>query len=448
MESFMEKAAKVDKILAKAPKFDRDARISTEEFKKRASDLYAKMEKAGYECALVYSDEHYHGDVPYLGGNINFCIEPCAGLLGRNGFHLLAGLEGGYSCEQMGKRSGCKLHKAEFLKLADEEYPVAAEDVHDILKECCGDIPKNIAIFTPRAVLPIGVYDFFADIVGRENMIDAQEMYFKQKYIKSDREMELTKQAARYADIVMECMLAVLEPGMLETEVAGWGYLAARLLGTENMGFDIMVTSGEANRTLIGKAMNFPIKEGDYVHLGVGPTVDGLTACERCTVIATLDPSTITEDQHYWINFVEGAYRTGLENYIRVAENNLPAKLQEQALCDYFNAHADEVAAKIGHPINMEKQKPYTGTHNGGYTECQEFYGAITLNSEEPLGEQIITMLDVAARGIGNKWDDVVIPGFDFALVEKTLGKWGTHVEVLNELPINVQKYVGHVVED
>ena len=57
-------------------------------------------------------------------------------------------------------------------------------------------------------------------------------------------------------------------------------------------------------------------------------------------------------------------------------------------------------------------------------------------------------MLDVAARGIGNKWDDVMIPGFDFALVEKTLGKWGTHVEVLNELPINVQKYVGRVVED
>ncbi len=447
METFMEKAAKVDRILARAPKFDKFARISTEEFKKRAADLYAEMEKSGLECALVYSDEHYHGDVPYLGGNINFCVEPCAGLLGKNGFHLLAGLEGGYSCEQMGKRSGCRLHKAEFLKLADEEYPVAAEDVHDILTECCGRIPKNIAIFTPRAVLPIGVYDFFADIVGEENMIDAQEIYFKQKYIKSDREMELTKQAARYADIIMECMLAVLEPGMLETEVAGWGYLAARQLGTENMGFDIMVTSGEANRTLIGKAMNLPIKEGDYVHLGVGPTVDGLTACERCTVIATLDPSTITEDQHYWINFVEGAYRTGLEGYIRIAENNLPAKLQEQALVEYFNAHAKEVSIRVGHPVDMEKQKPYTGTHNGGYTECQEFYGAITLNSEEPLGEQIITMLDVAARGIGNKWDDVVIPGFDFALVEKTLGKWGKHVEVLNELPINVQKYVGRVVE-
>lgn len=447
METYSEKFAKVNKILERAPKFDKNARISTEEFKKRASDLYKEMQKAGIECALVYSDEHYHGDVPYLGGNINFCIEPCAGLLGVNGFHLLAGLEGGYASEQMGKRSGCTIHKAEFLKLADEEYPVDAEDINDILMACCGKIPKNIGIFTPRAVLPVGVYEFFADIVGVENMIDAQDIYLKYKYIKSDQEMKLTKQAARIADISMECMLAVLEPGMLETEVAAWGYFAARSLGCENMGFDVMVTSGEANRTLIGKAMNFPIKEGDYVHLGIGPTVDGLTACERCTVIATLDPSTITEEQHYWINFVEGAYKTGLENYIKVAENNLPAKLQEQALVDYFNAHADEVAKRIGHPINMEKQKPYTGTHNGGYTECQEFYGAITLNSDEPLGEQIVTMLDVAARGIGSKWDDVVIPGFDFALVEKTLGKWGKHVEVLNELPINVQKYVGRVVE-
>ena len=448
METFMEKAAKVEKILARAPKVDKTLRVTMEEFKKRASDLYVKMGEAGLECALVYSDEHYHGDVPYLGGNMNLCIEPCAGLLGKNGFHLLAGLEGAYVSAQMGRRSGCAIHNAEFLKLADEEYPVEAEDIHDIIIDCCGRIPKNIGIFTPRAVLPVGVYEFFADIVGAENMIDAQEIYFKQKYIKSDREMELTKQAALIADVVMECMLAVLEPGMLETEVASWGYLAARQLGSENMGFDIMVTSGEANRTLIGKALNFPIKEGDYVHIGVSPTCDGLTACERCTVIATLDPETITEDQHYWIDFVEGAYRTGLEWYKKVSEENLPAKLQEEAVCKYFADRSEEVGQRIGHPIDMVLQKPYTGTHNGGYTECQEFYGAITLNSEEPLGEQIITMLDIAARGIGSKWDDVKIPGFDFALVEKTLGKYGKRVEVLNELPINVQKYVGRVVED
>lgn len=32
-----------------------------------------------------------------------------------------------------------------------------------------------------------------------------------------------------------------------------------------------MVTSGEANRTLVGKALNRVIEEGDYVHLAWPP---------------------------------------------------------------------------------------------------------------------------------------------------------------------------------
>ena len=448
MESWMQKAQKVEKILARAPKFDKYLRVEEDEFRARQQALIREMEKAGIECALVYSDEHYNGDVPYLGGCVNICIEPIAGVLGKNGFHILAGLEGGYVAEQLSYRSGCGIHKVEMLKLADEEYPIDAEHVEDVLVTACGHMPKNIGIFTPREVLPVSIYEYFASIVGAENMIDAQEIYYKQKYIKSDREMELTRQAARMCDVMLEGMLAVLEPGMLETEVASWGYLIGRQIGAEGFGFDIMVTSGEANRSLIGKALNRTIQEGDYVHLGVAPKCDGLTACERCTVIATLDPSTITEDQKYWINFVEGAYRTGLDAYRMVSRDNLPAKLQEQALCDYFKDHEEEVCARIGKKIDLVRQKPYTGTHNGGYTECQEFYGAITLNSEELLGSQIITMLDVAVRGVGNMWNDVVIPGMDYVLVEKTLGKFGTRVDVLNELPINLQAYVGRVVEE
>lgn len=447
METWIQKAQKVDKILARAPKFDKNLRVEEPEFRARQQALIAKLEEAGVDCAIVYSDEHYCGDVPYLGGCVNLAVEPVAGVLGKNGFHILAGLEGGYGAEQLSYRSGCGIHKVEMLKLADEEYPIDAESVEDVLVEACGAMPRNVGIFTPREVLPVSIFEYFASLVGEENMIDCQETYYKQKYIKSDREMELTRQAARMSDVVLEGMLAVLEPGMLETEVASWGYLIAYQLGAEGLGFDVMVTSGEANRTLIGKALNRVIQEGDYVHLGIAPKCDGLTACERCTIIATHDPSTITEDQKFWINFVEGAYRTGLEAYRKVSREKLPAKLQEQALCDYFKAHEEEVCNRIGKKIDFVRQKPYTGTHNGGYTECQEFYGAITLNSEEPLGEQIVTMLDVAVRGVGNMWNDVIIPGMDFVLVEKTLGKFGERVDVLNELPINLQAYVGRVVE-
>lgn len=141
------------------------------------------------------------------------------------------------------------------------------------------------------------------------------------------------------------------------------------------------------------------------------------------------------------------AYQVGLDAYVDVAQNNKPARLQEQALVEYFAGKSAEVSRRIGCPLQLERLKPYTGTHNAGYTECQEFYGAITLDSQEPLGRQIVTMLDVALRGIGNRWHDVVIPGLDFVVVENTLGKFGTRVEELNAVPRDLQPLVGRGID-
>lgn len=430
-------------VLAKAPNFDKTIRVPRSEFERRQKTLYKRLAEAGFDGGIVYSDEHYHGDVPYLGGNTNISVEPVAGIIGKNGFTILAGLEGCYVAEQLSPRSGCSVGRVEMLKLADEEYPVNVDRMEDVVERTCGGKPKRLALLTPRAVMPLSIYEWFEAYVGKGNLLDGQEIYFKLKYEKSDIEMELTRQAAKISDVMMEGMLSVLKPGMLETQVAQWGYAIASELGVEEMGFDVMVTSGEANRSIVGKALNRPIQEGDFVHIGVGPAMDGLTACQRCSVVCTKNGGKLTESQEYWLSFVEGAYKVGLEEFIRVAENNLPAKLQEQALVDYFAARQDEVSRRMGKPIDLVSLKPYTGTHNSGYTECQEFYGAITLNSDEPLGNQIVTMLDVAVRGYGSTWNDVIIPEFDYLLVEKTLGKFGNRVEVLNDLPIRVQHLVG-----
>ncbi|NVM02725.1 MAG: hypothetical protein HWN67_10335 [Candidatus Helarchaeota archaeon] len=206
-----------------------------------------------------------------------------------------------------------------------------------------------------------------------------------------------------------------------------------------------MVGANEANRTLIGEAQNRIIREGDFVHLGVAPKRDGLNSCIRRSVIATTDPNKVTSWQKFWFDFIEEAYDIGLQKFIEVAEKKLPAKLQEKTLVDFFKSKSKEVSKFVGREIELEKLKPYTGTHNSGYTECQEFYGAITLDSEEPLGEQIVMMLDVALRGIGDKWNDVIIPNFDYIVVEDTLGKFGKKVEILTKLPKNVQDMVGNV---
>jgi len=441
---WLEEAKTISKVLEQAPFIDKSKRIQTAEFKQRQQNVIDALVANGIDCAFVYSNEQYSGDVPYLGGNTNISIEPVAGVIGKGGFHLLAGLEGGYVAEQLAPRAGIKVHKVEMLKLADEDYPVQAEKLDDVIEEAAQCRPKVIGLLTPRAVFPVDMYEYIQSYLGKSgSIVDAQLLYYKIKYEKSEAEMDLVRDASLICDEMLKGMLAVLKPGMYETEIAAWGYAIGQELGAEEFGFDMMVTANEANRTLIGKALNRKIKEGDIVHLGVAPKRDGLTACERVSIVATLDPKKITNEQKYWIEFVEGAFRAGLNGYIKIAKENLPAKIQEQALVDYFKSREDEVSAKIGKKIDLVRQKPYTGTHNAGYTECQEFYGAITLNSEEPLGNRIVTMLDVAVRGVGNMWNDIVIPGLDFVLVEKTLGKFDKDVEVLTRLPINVQHLVG-----
>jgi hypothetical protein len=54
-----------------------------------------------------------------------------------------------------------------------------------------------------------------------------------------------------------------------------------------------------------------------------------------------------------------------------------------------------------------------------------------------------VTIVDVALRGIGDHWNDVILPGFNYYVVENTLGKDGTSVQCLTSLPVHAQELVG-----
>jgi len=434
---------KVLDVLVRCSAIDKQRAVPTDEFVRRQTATWQALAQADLDVGFVFSDEHYDGDVPYLGGNTNITIEQVAGAIGQDGFHLIAGLEGGYVSEQLAARANARVHKVELLQLADEKYPIQAERLDDVLDQAAARKVRRIGLLTPRQVLPAGILAGLEGVVGRENVVDAQGLYQRLRYEKSDVEMALIRDAAAVGDAMLRCMLAVVRPGLLETQVAGWAYWAAKELGAEENGWDVMVTAGEANRTLIGKALNRPIAVGDYVHLGVAPKRDGLNACVRRSLIAVEDTGDVTAGQQVWFDFIEQAYQAGEAAYRRVAQEGLPACWQEQALVDYFAAHSAEVSRRYGKPIRLETLKPYTGTHNAGYTECQEFYGAITLDSSEPLGHQIVTMLDVAIRGIADHWDAVVLPDLDYVVIENTLGKFGDRVENFSALPLNVQSLVG-----
>lgn len=433
---------KVERILADTPAVDVFFSLPTEDFVARQRRTYEALRQRGLNVGLVFSDEHYDGDVPYLGGNTNVQIEQVAGVIGKSGFHIVAGLEGGYVAEQLAERAQAKVSKVELFKLAGEEYPIEAARLEDVLEDAAGEKVHQIALLTPREVIPVALVNYLETLYGRDNVVDAQEIYQRIKYEKSDNEMRLIRDASIIGDAVLRSMLAVLKPGMMETQVAAWGYFVARELGAEEMGWDVMVGANTANRTLIGRALNRVIQEGDYVHLGVAPKRDGLNSCVRRSCVAVKYPRQVSADQRFWFQFIEEAYETGLKALQEVAASNSAAFLVESALVDFFKFKGNEVSQRLGKRVGLEHLKPYSSVHNTGYTECQEFFGAVSLNSAEALGNQVAVMLDVAVRGVGDSWDDVVIPGMDYVVVENTCGKFGPRLEEFNTLPRNVQELV------
>ena len=102
---------RVLRILEDTPPIDRSLSVPREEFQARVKNVNAALARNGHQVGVVFSDEHYCGDVPYLGGNINVSIEQVAGVVGPAGFHIVAGLEGGYVAEQLAERAGATVHK-------------------------------------------------------------------------------------------------------------------------------------------------------------------------------------------------------------------------------------------------------------------------------------------------------------------------------------------------
>jgi hypothetical protein len=490
-ESFGKKLQKIETIAEKSRKIDKRFTISKAEFVERRRTVWKAVQKAaGVDVAFAFSDEHYSGDVPYLGGNTNYSIEQVAFGLGpdaaRSG--IIAGFEGVYIAGQLAPRAGVCVYPTESLQLADEKYPVEGFSLKDILKKIAGKEVRKIGLLSPRQVIPEGIVAHLEKLVGAKNVVDAQVPFQQVKNLKSDDEMRLLEDSAYVTSLAIRAMLAVTEPGMDETEITAFGDLLGKWMGCERKGFETMAGSDSACVTMIGPALNRPIPAArgpaNYMHFGASYKRDGLTACCRRSVFS--EAKGITPYQAYFRGLVEEAFQVGFDAYVEIVKKNRPARLQEQALVDFYNSRTREALAQIekhqgraamfavkkrlfekipGIVEGLARLKPYTGTHNAGYTECQEFYGAITLESEKPLDAQVVTMLDVALRGRGSKWlgseFESILPGFDYWVVEDTLGKYGNQVKNLTgelqaggrivkgfgRIPINVQPLVGNLRE-
>ncbi len=92
---------------------------------------------------------------------------------------------------------------------------------------------------------------------------------------KAPEELEYIKDACKIAEDVYEKMLAFIQPGMSEIEVATEIAYQTRKLGSEGDPFDIIVVSGARGSLVHGQPSTKKIKKGEIVLMDFGAKVHG-----------------------------------------------------------------------------------------------------------------------------------------------------------------------------
>jgi len=414
---------------------DPRVQISKKEYRRRWEMVQQAMRDREVDLAYACGSELDRSDAAWLVGAFDPIIERYGVLVPSEGPPaILAGSEGGHVMEEAAERSGARIYLLREFQISDEEYRHAQFTTLDDVLSCLNaGSAKKLAIVSSPDVLPYSQFEIFRKRFGEGVVFDP--ILQTLKYEKSLPELLICGQANIIADAALRAMLASIQPGVSELEVAGVGDFVMKELGAGRTGFPTIVTAGERNYTVIGPATNNKIRKGDMISLGVSPCFNGYHGVVRRTVKA----GELTKEEDEFLKAVEGLYRVVMDATIEAAGRDLPSNHIDQAGKAYLSKlKLRTISGSLETPI-----EPYTFIHNTGCSECQEGYGAVTPHTQAPLGHRVALMIDVALLGFRRRGEALFhVP---YGVVEDAFWKMDSRVGVYNRLPLRAQDLVGNL---
>ena len=427
-----------------APRVRLDLRIGRKEYEARWAKVQAAMKKSGYDLAYACGSELDRSDVAWLAGVFDPIIERYGILVPAEGRPVVvAGSEGGHVVEEGVRGSGAGLALLREFQISDEDYRFAKfgslEDVVARLVPARAGRAVRIAVFSSAQFVPHDHVNMLTGRFGGDNVVFDTELLRRIKYEKSAAELALVGAANAAADAAFLGMLASLEPGVRELDLAAVGDYIMKRLGAGRTGFPTIVSSGPRGRTVLGPATNKVLRRGEVVSMGVSPSVNGYHGIMRRTVKCGAD---WTFAEKIFMETLEGLYHKVMKATAAAAKRGLPSCSIDQAGKAYLEGTM--IKTKTGEM--MTPREPYTFIHNTGCSECQEGFGAVTPYTEEPLGKNLALMIDVAFMGFDEK-KRLVFP-IEYAVIEDSFWKKGRAIGVYNRLPLSVQDFAGGDLAD
>ncbi len=238
-------------------------------------------------------------------------------------------------------------------------------------------------------MFPYAIMKNIADVIGQNNISDADELIRQVTLKKSPAEQECLRQAAKISELGFKAVLENIRPGMTEIQLAGIATAAMLSSGAEATGYPIWCCSGPNSIQAISRPTHRKVQTGEIIHFSVGAKVDGYSASIGRPIVLGKCP----EEMKRFL-------QVGLD-----AENMTIGIMRA-------GTPASDVAKKVhgfiskkgyGHAIL------YGPAHGCGQMECE--FPFVETSSTLVLEENMTFMVDVflAEKEMGFRWEDGII---------------------------------------
>ena len=416
---------KVNAILEHYEKeIDLNTSIPLDEYEERYKKVWAKMEEMELDVGFFYWYREMPGDGIYLTG-YNPTLERASGIIapGKRPA-LLVGPESGLLAAEVGLN--LETHFVDAFTLPGEYYEgVESERLVDCVRAYVGKEIKTIGCMTAAEIMPCAIYKMFTEGVNPDaKVVDASCILEQLRYEKSENEFACMAIADKIACAAIRAMLAVIKPGLRETQVAAVADYVIKSLGGDGYGLETIVNSGHRCTTIIGPASNKIIRESEIVQIGCSPSYNNYKGvCRRAFVMGERN-----EMQKQYFEILNEGYKIAQEELARVCETGESSHTIDLKPRQFY-------ATKQIDGKNMKDYHYFSSAHGTGLTECLEIQ-LIHPYREIYYGNNIGIMVDM---GMYHYPHEDICGG----CVESAFHKRGTKVTCLTDLPIDVQSLVG-----
>ena len=282
------------------------------ECRSRVASLQQWMKKESVDACFVYGDEYRRENLRYV-ANFWPLFERGAAVIPREGEPIiLAAPEGEMLCREMCPWSDIRL-VPDFtcVTVPDEiEYPFAN---YTDFKKVFGELSEEAALkkvgVSGIDAMSTYLYQSIQNGIGDAEIIDASGVLYSLRLKKSDYEVECLRKAASITDKAYSAMLKAARPGVTELELAGIATGEAMKHGAECVPFCI-ISSGERVNTIIGRATEKTVEDGDMVMAALAVQYEGYVTTFNFPFVV----GTASEGQKKIITYLVEAFETAMVN--------------------------------------------------------------------------------------------------------------------------------------